>query len=205
MVVSKLMDYLRYGELADLAISDIEEQINLDKMFTYLNRGLKKMNSELALLESSEVITLVSNVVSYQLTDPLVLRIRSAYDQEGAELNLNIESDYRSVIVTGHDTVSFTGHRDNTDNLVTSISIAYLKDFPEITDSDDVVPISEGLLEVLVNYVAYLAHGSTSMAEGSSAHKYQAQYEIELGKARKFGYKTGLSNNIDKLRLRGFA
>jgi len=204
MVVYKLMDYLRYGELADLAISDTEQQINLDKMFTFINRGLKKINSELALIESEALFSVTTGVFSYKISDPLVLRIRSAYDQDGKELNLNIEGDNRSVIVTSHDTVSFTGHRDNTNNLVTAISIVYLKDFEEITDSDDVMPISDGLLEVLVNYVAYLAHGSISMAEGSSAHKYQAQYEIELGKARKFGYKTGLSNNIDKLRERGF-
>jgi hypothetical protein len=205
MVVNKLLDYLRFGELADLAISDIDVQDNLDKMFTFINRGLKKINSELALTEASETFTLVTNVTTYTLTDPLVLRIRSAYDQEGAELNLNIESDFRSVIVNSHNTISFTGHVNNTENKVTAISLAYLKDFAEITDESDDVPISEGLLEVLVNYVAYLAHGSMSMAEGSSAHKYQAQYEIELGKARKFGYKTGLSNNIDKLRQRGFA
>lgn len=205
MVVNKLLDYLRFGELADLSISDIDEQDNLDKMFTYINRGLKKVNSELALTEATESFTLVTDVTSYTLTDPLLLRIRSAYDQDGAELNLNVESDFRSVIVNSHNSVSFTGHRDNTENKVTAITIAYLKDFEEITDEDDEIPISEGLVEVLVNYVAYLAHGSINMSEGSSAHKYQAQYEIELGKARKFGYKTGLSNNIDKLRQRGFA
>ena len=205
MVVNKLLDYLRFGELAGLAISDIDDQDNLDKMFSYINRGLKKINSELSLTEASETFTLVTDVVSYQLADPLLLRIKSAYDQLGAELSLNIESDFRSVVVSNYNTVSFIGHRDNTENTVTSISILYLKDFEEITDEDDVVPISDGLVEVLVNYVAYLAHGSINMSEGSSAYKYQTQYEVELGKARKFGYKTGLFNNIDKLRERGFA
>jgi hypothetical protein len=204
MVVNKLLDYLRFGELAGLAISDIDDQDNLDKMFSYINRGLKKINSELSLTEASETFTLVTDVVSYQLADPLLLRIKSAYDQLGAELSLNIESDFRSVVVSNYNTVSFIGHRDNTENTVTSISILYLKDFEEIIDEDDVVPISDGLVEVLVNYVAYLAHGSMNMAEGSSAYKYQTQYEVELGKARKFGYKTGLFNNVDKLRERGF-
>ena len=62
MVVNKLLDYLRFGELADLSISDIDEQDNLDKMFTYINRGLKKVNSELALTEATESFTLVTDV-----------------------------------------------------------------------------------------------------------------------------------------------
>ena len=79
MVVNKLLDYLRFGELADLSISDIDEQDNLDKMFTYINRGLKKVNSELALTEGTESFTLLTNVTSYTLTDPLVLRICLLY------------------------------------------------------------------------------------------------------------------------------
>jgi hypothetical protein len=205
MIVNKLLDYLRYGELADLAVGDLDDHKNTTKVFTYINRGLKKLNSELGLVEGSETFTLTEGVTSYQLSDPLLLRIRSAYDQDGTELNLNLESDYRSVILTAFNSIEFTGHQVNPDNEVTSIHVVYLKDFEEITDEDDELNISDGLVEVLVNYVAYLAHGSLSMADGSSAYKYQAQYEIELGKARKFGYKVALSNNVDKLRERGFA
>jgi len=205
MKVSRLLDYLRFGELSDLAVSDISEPVNLSKLYSYINRGLKKVNSELSILEEEASFTVTTGVYSYPIPDPLILRVSAVYDQDGKELPLNIEGDDRSVFTSSFNTVEFIGHRDNANNLITTLSVIYLKDFDEITDSDEEIAISDGLIEVLTNYVAYLAHGSVNMAEGGSASKYQTQYEIELGKARKFGYKAQMFNNVDKLRERGFA
>jgi len=205
MKVSRLLDYLRFGELSDLSISDTTEQVNLSKLYSFINRGLKKVNSELGLLEEEASFLVAEGVYSYPISDPLILRVSSVYDQDGKELPLNIEGDDRSVFTSNFNTVEFIGHRDNANNLITTLSVIYLKDFDEITDKDQDINISEGLIEVLTNYVAYLAHGSVNMAEGSSAAKYQSQYEIELGKARKFGYKAQMFNSVDKLRERGFA
>jgi len=205
MKVSRLLDYLRFGELSDLSISDTSQQANLDKIFTYINRGLKKVNSELSILEEEASFTVTTGVYTYSIVDPLILRVSAVYDQDGKELPLNVEGDTRSVFTSTYNTVDFVGHRDNTSNLITTLSVIYLKDFDEITSADQDISISDGLIEVLTNYVAYLAHGSNNMAEGSSASKYQTQYEIEIGKARKFGYKAQMFNSVDKLRERGFA
>jgi|TARA_R110000744_G_scaffold53581_2_gene114374 hypothetical protein len=205
MKVSRLLDYLRFGELSDLAVSDISVQANLDKLFTYINRGLKKVNSELSILEEEAAFTITTGVYTYEITDPLILRVTAVYDQAGVELPLDVEGDPRSVFTSSYNKVSFVGHRDDTDNKVTTLSVIYLKDFTEITAVTDEISISDGIMEVLTNYVAYLAHGSVNMSEGGAASKYQTQYEVELGKARKFGYKAQMFNSVDKLRERGFA
>jgi len=205
MKVSRLLDYLRFGELSDLAVSDITVQANLDKIFSYVNRGLKKVNSELNILEQEVAFAVTTGVYTYEITDPLILRVTAVYDQDGTELPLDVEGDPRSVFTSSYNKISFVGHRDDPNNKVTSISVIYLKDFSEITDVTDEIAISDGIMEVLTNYVAYLAHGSVNMSEGGAASKYQTQYEVELGKARKFGYKAQMFNSVDKLRERGFA
>jgi len=205
MKVSRLLDYLRFGELSDLAVSDITVQANLDKIFSYVNRGLKKVNSELNILEQEAAFAVTTGVYTYEITDPLILRVTAVYDQDGTELPLDVEGDPRSVFTSSYNKISFVGHRDDPNNKVTSISVIYLKDFSEITDVTDEIAISDGIMEVLTNYVAYLAHGSVNMSEGGAASKYQTQYEVELGKARKFGYKAQMFNSVDKLRERGFA
>ena len=205
MKVSRLLDYLRFGELSDLAVSDISVQANLDKIFSYVNRGLKKVNSELNILEQEAAFAVTTGVYTYEITDPLILRVTAVYDQDGTELPLDVEGDPRSVFTSSYNKISFVGHRDDPNNKVTSISVIYLKDFSEITDVTDEIAISDGIMEVLTNYVAYLAHGSVNMSEGGAASKYQTQYEVELGKARKFGYKAQMFNSVDKLRERGFA
>jgi len=205
MKVSRLLDYLRFGELSDLAVSDISVQANLDKIFTYINRGLKKVNSELNILEEEAAFTVTTGVYTYEITDPLILRVTAVYDQAGVELPLDVEGDPRSVFTSSYNKISFVGHRDDPNNKVTALSVIYLKDFSEITAVTDEISISDGIMEVLTNYVAYLAHGSVNMSEGGAASKYQTQYEVELGKARKFGYKAQMFNSVDKLRERGFA
>ena len=205
MKVSRLLDYLRFGELSDLAVSDISVQANLDKLFTYINRGLKKVNSELSILEEEATFTVTTGVFTYEIIDPLILRVTAVYDQAGVELPLDVEGDSRSVFTSSYNKISFVGHRDNTDNKVTALSVIYLKDFAQITAITDEIKISDGIMEVITNYVAYLAHGSVNMSEGGAASKYQTQYEVELGKARKFGYKAQMFNSVDKLRERGFA
>ena len=205
MKVSRLLDYLRFGELSDLAVSDITVQANLDKIFSYVNRGLKKVNSELNILEQEAAFAVTTGVYTYEITDPLILRVTAVYDQDGTELPLDVEGDPRSVFTSSYNRISFVGHRDDTNNKVTKLSVIYLKDFNEITDITDEIGISDGIMEVLTNYVAYLAHGSVNMTEGGAASKYQTQYEVELGKARKFGYKAQMFNSVDKLRERGFA
>jgi hypothetical protein len=205
MKVSRLLDYLRFGELSDLAVSDISVQANLDKLFTYINRGLKKVNSELSILEEEAAFAVTTGVFTYEITDPLILRVTAVYDQAGVELPLDVEGDSRSVFTSSYNKISFVGHRDNTDNKVTALSVIYLKDFAQITAITDEIKISDGIMEVITNYVAYLAHGSVNMSEGGAASKYQTQYEVELGKARKFGYKAQMFNSVDKLRERGFA
>jgi len=205
MKVSRLLDYLRFGELSDLAVSDISVQANLDKIFSYVNRGLKKVNSELNILEEEVAFAVTTGVYTYEITDPLILRVTAVYDQDGTELPLDVEGDPRSVFTSSYNRISFVGHRDDTNNKVTKLSVIYLKDFNEITDITDEIGISDGIMEVLTNYVAYLAHGSVNMTEGGAASKYQTQYEVELGKARKFGYKAQMFNSVDKLRERGFA
>lgn len=205
MKVSRLLDYLRFGELSDLAVSDISVQANLDKIFTYINRGLKKVNSELNILEEEAAFTVTTGVYTYEIADPLILRVTAVYDQAGVELPLDVEGDPRSVFTSSYNKISFVGHRDDPNNKVTALSVIYLKDFSEITAVTDEISISDGIMEVLTNYVAYLAHGSVNMSEGGAASKYQTQYEVELGKARKFGYKAQMFNSVDKLRERGFA
>lgn len=205
MKVSRLLDYLRFGELSDLAVSDISVQANLDKIFTYINRGLKKVNSELNILEEEAAFAVTTGVYTYEITDPLILRVTAVYDQAGVELPLDVEGDPRSVFTSSYNKISFVGHRDDPNNKVTALSVIYLKDFSEITAVTDEISISDGIMEVLTNYVAYLAHGSVNMSEGGAASKYQTQYEVELGKARKFGYKAQMFNSVDKLRERGFA
>ena len=137
MKVSRLLDYLRFGELADLAVSDISLPANLSKLFTYINRGLKKVNSELSILEEEASFAVTTGVYNYEITDPLVLRVTAVYDQTGTELPLNVEGDSRSVFTSSFNKISFVGHRDNTDNKVTSLSVIYLKDFSEITSVSD--------------------------------------------------------------------
>ena len=149
MKVSRLLDYLRFGELSDLAVSDISVQANLDKIFTYINRGLKKVNSELNILEEEAAFTVTTGVYTYEITDPLILRVTAVYDQAGVELPLDVEGDPRSVFTSSYNKISFVGHRDDPNNKVTALSVIYLKDFSEITAVTDEISISDFAEEII--------------------------------------------------------
>lgn len=204
MKINKLVDYLRFGELQDLSVSNIDDEENLTTIFLYIDRALKKLNSELELITGEITFDLKSKVYSYLIQDPLLLRVTSVYDQDGKELYINIEGNPRSVFVSSYNIVQFVGHRDNVDNDVDAITVLYLQDFSQVLELNQDIDVSEGLLEVMTNYIAYLAHGAVNQEEGSPVNKYQIQYEIELGKARRLGYKSQTTIESDTFHDRGF-
>ena len=210
MKIGQVISMAKGGELKSVAIkydsNDIVEFINLAMIELYKRFPLKT---------SEWLIELQDNVTEYQVPDDKhFMYISSAYqelsqDDNGIDnrLGINDEDDPLAINMVSWDTVqipvSVTG---------AYVSIIYVEAPPMIiwdeagTYLEQKLDLPPQLLEALLHYVGYRAHGSITADIKTESNTYYQRFEASCNRARQLGLVTRESlKSHHKFNHRGYA
>ena len=154
MTVNDVVTQLKYGELRSIAIKD-----DIPAIVSYLNLALQAIYNRFTLKVSEQVIPMYDNVVEYTL-DPSLMTIEAVYDENGDEFALDDETSLFSILQVDFETIQVPNPVTGaTLSVVYKPAPAFLVYVDEASLTQK-VPIPPQLLEPLLHYIGYRAHGS---------------------------------------------
>lgn len=202
MTVRNVIDLAKAGELNNVAVGN-----NTDAVLGYINLGLIELYKRFPLnvqeylltLDGSEIYTMPADymwiVAAYDEVpaDSLVNTIQIPINEENNPLSLN--------------TVSWNQIQVPVDTAGATISIIYTAAPTMLTtaDLDMAMPIPIQMLEALLHYIGYRAHGSVDgNIQGENNTHYQ-RFELSCRKIEEMGMFT--SDDVampDRIFMKGF-
>jgi hypothetical protein len=205
MRIQRLLDYLKYSELANLKLNDIDSnEESRTKVFSYIDRALAVVNTEFSINQVEVLVPLKPTQCIYYLNDAKLVRLLVAYYSDGTELYINNETTDKSIFTPSLNVIEYRGQNLSTGEYQDFLSLIYLKGFDNITSGDNLVAISEGLLECIASYVAYIAYSTVDMSGDSPAKFYYMRYKEALNTAKLNGFAIDDNTNFNRLTDRGF-
>lgn len=205
MRIQRLLDYLRYSELANLKFHDLESDPDTKiKVFNFINRALAVVNVEFNINQVEVILPLKMTRSRYFINDAKLIKLIAAYSSDGTELSLNNENLYNSVFTPSLNIIDYRGDNLTTEDFEDYLSLIYLKGFDDIQTENDLVNISEGLLECVTNYVGYIAYSSVDMSGDSPAKYYFTRYKDAVATAKANGFNNDENTDFARLTNRGF-
>ena len=192
MLINQVIDMARGGELSNLS----EDSITDAKVLGYINLGLIELHKRFALRTDEAIITMsvggASSDTLYRVdtTDTRVqmsaeydiLTIQEAYDEEGSRLRLNVEDDDLGIMTPSFDTVQIPNPSDGE-----RIAIVYTTGPKYVTAVTDRLAAPISLLEALLHYVGYRAHGSIDGALAAENNSHYQRFEASIKNAITLG------------------
>lgn len=177
MTLNDVISQLRYGELRSLAVKDDNIAIA-----SYVNLALIALYGRFTLKMGEQLIPMENNIVDYTLNSDLLI-IDSIYDENGNEFHLDDETSLFSILQSSYNTIQVP-------NPVTgsTLSIIY-NQAPDTIIYDDTdagtiaaslaltIPIPPQLLEALLHYIGYRAHGSVNGDIKAENNTHYMRYE----------------------------
>ena len=154
MTLGDVVTQLKYGELQSLAVKDDNTAIT-----SYVNLALQALYNRFTLKVSEQIIPLKDNIVEYTLNED-VMTIEGIYDENGDEFALDDDTNLFSVQQVDFETIQVPNPSTGA-----TLSVIY-KASPKIliyTDESSLnnrIPAPPQLLEPLLHYIGYRAHGS---------------------------------------------
>lgn len=154
MTLADVIEQLKYGELRSIAVKDDNNAI-----VSYINLALQALYNRFTLRVDEYVLAMEDNITEYTLPDNLSV-IDSVYNEEGEELSLDDPMDVNGILRVSYDTIQVP-------NPITgdALSIIYIPIPDKIVYVDETsltqkIPLPPQLLEPLLHYIGYRAHGS---------------------------------------------
>lgn len=199
------MEYAKYSEFSNLAMANLDNEIDQRKAYSYLDRALYEINKEFNLNQAEEIIYLKPNISRYFITSLGMLKVLAAFRSDGSELSINKEEDVTtSVFTPSLNVIEFYGEPlDTVEN--DFLSIMFLEKFAKITSTHEYVRVTETYMDCLLNYMGFLAHSAVSATKDSDASEYMRRYmaAVETIKSQGINY-SGTHGNDTRLHDRGF-
>jgi len=192
MIIQDVIEYARAGELSQLAIKEDTEE-NVADILTYINLGLIELYKRFKLRYEEAIITMSIDKTIYTLdgTDSNVeissdvSKIVEVYDENGVSLPINSENDPLSVNTPSWNTIQvpYPSHGDK-------LSVVFIAPPVKVISEDDVLAIPDTLLEALLHYIGYRAHGSVDGAINAENNTHYMRFEASCTRAIKDGLVT---------------
>lgn len=217
MKLSQVLQQARTGELDALskkAKSDeiVVGYINLALIALY---GRFQLATEEAIVHlrpdiAKTVYTLDSSdsdvtVATQPMKDDEFMSIVAAYNEDGKEVAINDVNDPMSIMTVSYNQVQIPLLADNS-----YVSIIYRKnptliEFVEDQDASVInVPIPVQLLEALLHYVGYRAHGSMNGAVSAENNTHLMRFEEACKRAEALGVLSAEGNVHHGIVAKGF-
>jgi hypothetical protein len=187
MTVGDIVTQLKYGELRSIAIKDDNEAI-----VSYINLSLIVLYGRFNLLTSEYIIALENNITEYTMPDDFV-GLEVVILEDGTELPINDEVTFNGVNQVSYNTIQYPNPVTGT-----MLSVIYSASPASITyDSTDastiaaslaqVVPLPSSLVEPLLHYVGYRAHGSMDGNIKAENNTHYMRYEASCKRIDNLG------------------
>jgi hypothetical protein len=215
MQLSEILEYLMYGDLANLAIGSDEEgrirEKDLPKVISNINLGLIDLHKRFPILSKAVGIELYEHISDYILdkkysytlknpevryhylmdnhTEPFnndVIKIERVFTEEYHEFPLNVENDSLSLYTPSYNRIQVP-YPIQENVLLVEYRAYPARIEPTIADPSSVyVELPEALLECLVAYVSDKLYSRVGK-ERPEANLYLQKYELECNRIDSLG------------------
>lgn len=195
MLISQVIDMARNGELDNLS----EDNFTDAKILSYINLGMIELYKRFELRSAEAIITMAEGKTLYSLdgsdtdvavdTTADIMVIQEAYDESGAWLAINEEEDEYGIMTPSFNQVQIPNPADGQ-----KIGILYVAGPEYIIDTATVLKAPVSLLEALLHYIGYRAHGAVNgNIDGENNTHYQ-RFEASTARVKQLGLVT--SDNV---------
>ncbi len=154
MTVNDVVTQLKYGELRSIAIKD-----DIPAIVSYINLALQALYNRFTLKVDEYVLVMEDNITEYTLPDNLSI-IDSVYNENGEELSLDDPMDVNGILRVSYDTVQVPNPIAGDALSIVYISIPAKIVYVDETSLTQKIPLPSQLMEPLLHYIGYRAHGS---------------------------------------------
>jgi hypothetical protein len=196
MTVADVIEYAKYGELAQLGVviglksTDSAEVVEAEKqILSYINLGLVELYKRFDLSTKEVVIPLLDNVTIYTITDAYYNNVYAVYGEDGKELALNNQDDPLSVLTPSYNTVQVPNPITGTSIYViysaSPTALVWATPLSSIT-----VPLPSSMLEALLHYVGYRAHGAMNGNVDAENNTHYMRFDASCNKLKEIGMFT---------------
>jgi hypothetical protein len=228
MILSDIFEQLQYGELAHLAVGQLDDAQNQKQVVAHLNLALLELHKRFWLISKNLIIQtypelteyiideahLVSNQVSPEsykyildsASDPFsndLLKIEAIFDSEGEELPLNDENRDSSFFTPQYNIL-----RSPSDFEGEVVLVRYRAKHPKIDldcDSDQTeILLPDAYLEPLLLYIAHRASRILNSDTNQESNNYYQQYEAACKAISDKGYEIRPYPTNMKLDVNGW-
>ena len=172
MIINDIVTQLKYGELRSVASKD-----DVPAMLTYINLAMVALYGRFKISRKEQIINLEDNISLYTLNDD-IMTIEAVYN-EVEEVSLNEDDDVFGVFTPSYDTLQVPNASTGT-----QLSVLYVANpISAVYDTDDATTLSQTirlpkqLLEPLLHYIGYRAHGSMNGDIKAENNTHYMRYE----------------------------
>lgn len=218
--LSTIISMARGGELKALSTNDKTDSVIVD----YVNLALIALYSRFQLSTGEAIITLRPDIpktiytMSSTDTDVLVdgnpitdtefMSVISVWNEDGTRAGLNDEKDPLSVYTVSYNQLQIPLLANNG-----YVSVIYRKNPELVVFEDDgnkraidkIVPIPLQLLEPMLHYIGYRAHGSVNGNISTENNTHYMRYEVACDRVAAQGILTADDVNSPSVQSKGFA
>lgn len=209
MLISDVILQAQGGELSNLSLKDNTPENNAI-IIQYINLGLIALYKKFNLATAEVVIelgrattpsddyTMISDTL-YQLPDEAGT-IVGAYEENGCEININVEDDVLSIFTPSWNTVQIPTATEGS-----FVSIIYTKNPTYITAETETLPLPTNLLIALLHYIGYRAHGSLDGSLNTENNSHLMRFNAECEEIKRLGTITADDlSSVGNLYWKGF-
>jgi len=181
MTLNDVVTQLKYGELRSVASRN-----DMDAIVSYVNLALIALYSRFSLKVSEQLIPMQDNITEYLLNED-AMTIRAIYDENGDEFALDDETSLFSIMQVDFETIQVPNPSTGA-----TLSVIYLPAPTTLTYIDETsltsrVPLPSQLLEPLLHYVGYRAHGSMNGDIKAENNTHYMRYEASCKRIEDLG------------------
>lgn len=219
MKLSFVLQQARTGELASLSERDKSDEV----VVGYINLALIALHGRFQLITEEAIVTLRPDiaktvytlssgdsdvtVAGQPMNDDEFMSIISAFNEDGSEIIINDTEDPFSILTVSYNQIQVPLLEKNS-----YISIIYRKNPTLVTyvdngsgkavDTDVKLPMQ--LLEPLLHYIGYRAHGAVNGAINTEYNTHYMRYEAACRRAEELGVITADDTVYKSVQVKGF-
>lgn len=193
MTVDTIIEDARYGELKQLGVAKALGSTDTAKVeeaerevLSYINLGMTELYKRFNLRIEELTVEMVEGQTVYTITEPLLNTILAVFDENGDPFPLNVEEDINSVNTPAYNAIQvpnpiagsfvFTLYNSAPERLV------WVDDLSTV---NAVIPPT--MLEALLHYVGYRAHGALDGAINAENNTHYMRFDASCSRLINLG------------------
>lgn len=196
MTVQYVIDQARSGELRSLSDKDKTDSV----VITYLNLGLIELYKRFNVKTGVETIRTTPLTPFYTLRSEDINQVISVYDSNNKELTTKRVADSTDYDIAQINYNTFLLQEPKDEELL----FVYKAAPEQCTIVTDVVDIPYAMVEALLHYIGYRAHGSINGNINAEHTTHYTRFEKSCALLIAEGYETDALTVRDSVVKRGF-